>query len=574
LHITDEELKNAILGSGLLTEEAYTTAVAEAKRNGRTVGNTLIGRGDLSEQYLADIMSDYFKVPTAEIKKDKIDPQIVELLPESFAKSKSAAVYALDKEAGVVKLAMEDPGDLGTIAFVAAKLGMHVEPHYVLASDLKFVLRQYKRKLEEEFNVIIDENIKKAKLEGGEINLARMAEEVPVIRILDSVIEHAITLDASDVHFEPTEDKLLIRYRVEGIMREVLTMAKPIEPIIVARVKVLANLEIDEHAKPQDGRFRFKLEQEDIDIRVSVMPVFFGEKVEMRILRGASRPTNLTELGFSPSDLAILTDEIKKPHGMILSTGPTGSGKTTTLYAILQILNTPNVNITTIEDPIEYSMPRINQTQVNSKAGITFATGLRSLMRQNPDIILVGEIRDDETASIAVNAALTGHLVLSTLHTNDAPTAIPRFIDMGVQPFLIASTANVVIAQRLVRKICPVCIHSQSPTPEQRQQLQNQIEQLKQFFGDIEINAEIPSSIFFGTGCRTCGHSGYRGQVALFEVMRITESLRKLILESRSTSELRKQAIADGMTPMFKDGLRKVEEGVTTIDELLRVVRE
>jgi len=574
MHITNEDFKKIILDSGFVSEEAFVTAVSDAKRADRTVENVLLGRGDLSEQYLADILANYFNVPIADIKNTVINPEVVELIPETLAKAKGVAIMSVDKDKGVVRLAMEDPGDLGTISFVSAKLGFNVEPYFITPTDLKFILRQYKRKLEEEFNKIIEDNIKHARLEGGEINLARMAEEVPVIRILDSIIEHAITLDASDVHFEPIEDKLLIRYRIEGIMREVLTLPKPIEPITVARVKVLADLEIDEHSRPQDGRFRFKLEQEDIDVRVSVMPVFFGEKVEMRILRGASRPTNLSELGFSPKDLATLSEEIKKPHGMILSTGPTGSGKTTTLYAILQILNTPNVNITTVEDPIEYSVPRINQTQVNAKAGITFATGLRSLMRQNPDIILVGEIRDNETAGIAINAALTGHLVLSTLHTNDAPTAIPRLIDMQVQPFLVASTVNVVIAQRLVRKICSVCIHSQITTKEQQDQLKSQIDQLKQFFGDVEIEAPIPSRIFYGAGCSSCGHSGYRGQVALFELMRMTENIRQLVLASASTSAIRKQAIADGMTPMFKDGLRKVEEGITTIDEVLRVVRE
>ena len=453
MHLREETFKKLLVESGIIGELDFASAKTEADRAHRTILNVLIGRGDVSEEFLADMLSNFLSIPIVDLRKVELDPRIMEKIPEAMAKAQGVILFNLDAQSGRGKLAMLDPLDLATIAFIEAKLGVTIEPYLTTEFSLNYGVKVYKRRMSEEFNAIIEENIKRARIETGTVSLARMAHDLPIIAILDSIIEHAITLDSSDIHFEPTEDKLVIRYRIDGIMHQILVLPKAIDPIIVARVKVITNLEIDEHFKPQDGRFGFRLEDENIDIRVSVMPVFFGEKVEMRILRGAARPLNLPELGFSPHDLALVKEEIKKTHGMILSTGPTGSGKTTTLYAILHLLNTPEVNIVTIEDPIEYSVTGVNQTQVNPKAGITFSNGLRSLLRQNPDIIMVGEIRDDETADIAVHAALTGHLMLSTLHTNDAPTALPRFTDMGVQPFLIATTVNVVLAQRLVRRI-------------------------------------------------------------------------------------------------------------------------
>lgn len=571
MHIREDTFKDLVLETGLVDENVFEKAKTEALRSERTIMNVLIGRGDLSEDFIGNVLANFWRVEPVNLREVEIPSGTLEMLPEVLAKAKNIILFEFDPKQKIAKLAMEDPGDLATIAYLEAKLGMRVVPYLAMPTALRQGLKQYKRKIGEEFNRIIEENIKKARVEGRAGNIARMAQELPIITILDSIIEHAITLEASDIHFEPLEDRLLIRYRIDGILREMLQLPKPIHPILVARVKVLANLQIDEHFKPQDGRFSFSLEDEPVDIRVSIMPVFYGEKIEMRLLRGAARPLSLAELGFGSHDTDLLDAEIKKTHGMILSTGPTGSGKTTTLYAILHILNQPERNICTIEDPIEYSIQRINQTQVNVRTGVTFATGLRSLLRQDPDILMVGEIRDEETADIAVHAALTGHLVLSTLHTNDAPTALPRLIDMGIQPFLLATTVNVVIGQRLVRKICDTCVHSFAPEEQIGKSMALQIERLAE---KGEKGLRPPKLLFAGRGCKACGHSGYRGQTGIFEVMLVTEAIKKLILRQAPTGEIRRQAMADGMATMFADGLGKVEAGITTIEEVLRVVRE
>ena len=370
---------------------------------------------------------------------------------------------------------MLDPEDFYTINYLRTLLNVWLDIYLMSQSDLKFGLRQYKKKINEEFGKVIEENLKESIGIAGALDMSKMIEAVPIVNIVNTIIEHAATSGASDIHFETFENKLIVRYRIDGILQEILNLPPVIAPILIARIKVLSNLQIDIHNAPQDGRFRFPIEDQFVDVRVSVIPTFHGEKGEMRLLKGSLRPLTLYELGFSQSELPKIEMAIKKPRGMILVTGPTGSGKTTTLYAILGILNTPKVNIVSVEDPIEYDIPGVNQTQVNVKAGLTFSSGLRSFVRQNPDIIMVGEIRDGETADIAVNASLTGHRLLSTLHTNDAPTAIPRLLDLNVQPFLISSTLNVVIAQRLVRKICTACVHSIKPGKELLNVLQSHL---------------------------------------------------------------------------------------------------
>lgn len=573
MHITHEDLKSVILNTGLIKEDEFDSAKEEAFRGGQHITDVLIGRGDISEDYLVDYLAQFFNVPVIDLKKEELKKEIIELISESYAKVHKVIIFGFDKEKNVAKAAMIDPLDLETQEFLKAKLdGALIIPHIMSPSSFKHALKQYKKKIGEEFNKIIEENLKQSMVAGigpgTESDLSRMAEAVPIISILDSVLEHAASLGASDVHFEPFEDKFIIRFRIDGIMHEILSLPKQISPILVARVKVLSNLQIDIHSSPQDGRFRFEVEDQKVDVRVNVMPTFYGEKTEMRLLRGSARPLNLTELGLSEKDQLTIEDNIKKTHGMILVTGPTGHGKTTTLYAMLHLLNTPNVNIVTIEDPVEYEVPRINQTQVNVKGGITFASGLRALVRQNPDIIMVGEIRDAETADIAVNSALTGHLVLSTLHTNDAPTAVPRLVDMGAPPFLLASTLNVVIAQRLVRKICNVCVTSYKPADEARASMQKQID----FAGVGKYR--VPEFLYKGKGCKLCNWTGYRGQIGIFEIFNVTEAIRDLVMKQASSDEIKRMAVKEGMTTMFEDGLRKVESGTTTIEEVLRVIRE
>lgn len=570
MHLKEEKLQNILLQSGIIDANSFQSAKEEASRSGREITAVLLGRNDITEDYLAELLEPYFGSPVVNLETVKIPRETLEMISETYAKLKNVVIFNYDAEKQIVKAAMLDPLDYDTIEFLRVKLNAWVLPHLTTQAGLKSVLKQYKRKIGEDFNKVIAENVRKSLSLTGETNIMKLAEAVPIVTILDSVIEHAVILNASDIHFEPLEEGVLVRYRIDGVLQEILNLHPAIAPILVARVKVLANLQIDEHRLPQDGRFRFELpESGNIDVRVNVMPVMHGEKVEMRLLRSSVRPLTLEELGLSSGAIKITLEETKKPHGMVLVTGPTGSGKTTTLYAILHILNTPKVNITTIEDPIEYEIARVNQTQVNSKAGITFANGLRSLMRQNPDIIMVGEIRDNETVEIAVHAALTGHLVLSSLHTNDAPSALPRLLDMGAPAFLLASTVNIIIAQRLVRKICLNCVESYKTPVE--------ISRLIRGLG--RVNAEfqtkiIPSLMYRGRGCNLCGQSGFRGQIGIFEVLRISDEIKNLILKQSPAGEIRKQALKEGMETMFEDGLQKVERGITTIEEILRVVRE
>lgn len=569
MHITEEKLKTLLVDSGLVDEKTFGAAKDEAGRMGHDVTDVLVSDGNITEAYLTELLEPYFGAPLVDLKQITIPTEVLELVPETYAKSKNILVFEFDKEKGLAKVAMLDPFDYDTIEFLRAKLGAWIEPYLTTQTSLKYGLKQYKKKIGVQFNEVISENVKKFLSSSGETDLSKLAEALPIVTILDSIIENAVVLNSSDIHFEPLGKEVLTRYRIDGILHEILSLHQVIAPTLVARVKILANLQIDEHRTPQDGRFRFEMDEGgSVDVRVNVMPVLHGEKVEMRLLKNTSRPLSLDELGLSLEAVKIVNEEIQKPHGMILVTGPTGHGKTTTLYAILNILNTSKVNITTIEDPIEYEVQRINQTQVNAKAGITFANGLRSLMRQNPDIIMVGEIRDNETVEIAVHAALTGHLVLSTLHTNDAPSALPRLLDMGAPAFLLSSTVNLVIAQRLVRRICTSCIVSIPVSPETKRLITAQLALTS------DTRASIPNTIFKGEGCKVCGGSGFQGQIGIFEILKVTDSIRELLLKMVPVGEIRKQAVKEGMTTMFEDGLKKVEKGITAIDEVVRVVRE
>jgi type IV pilus assembly protein PilB len=570
MHITQEKLKELLVDSGAIGGDVFNSAVEESTRLGQTLPDVLIGRGDITEEYLLEILEPYFDAPLVDLRKQTFPHDILDLIPENFAKSKNVMAFAKDAEKNSLKVAMSDPLDLDTIEFLRAKLGMEIEPYLTGRGSLKYGFRQYKKEIGQEFDKVITDNVNKILREGAsESDMAKLADAIPVVTILDSIIEHAVALNASDIHFEPLPNTMLVRYRIDGILEEILSLQKILEPILVARVKILANLQIDEHRIPQDGRFRYEMEEGGyIDSRVNVMPVMHGEKVEMRLLKSSARSLTLEELGLSDEGIKIVNEEIHKSHGMILVTGPTGHGKTTTLYSVLHILNTPEVNITTIEDPIEYEVARVNQTQVNSKAGITFANGLRALVRQNPDIIMVGEIRDAETAEISVHAALTGHLLLSTLHTNDAASAVPRLVDMNIQPFLLASTLNLVVAQRLVRKICTSCVSSY-PMPEETKNL---IEKSLALSGEKYKN--IPKTIFHGKGCNACNHTGYQGQIGVFELLHVSEPIKKLIMKLATAAEIKEEAIKEGMTTMFQDGLAKVERGITTIEEVIRVVSE
>ena len=566
LHISEKEFEQLLLKEKIVGKAEFEEAKEEAVRSHRTLVNVLLGRGSISEEYLTELLSSYFHVPISNLEGIEDKKEVVKMIPEEFAKENKLVVFDWDPEKRILKLAMLDPGDFQTIKFLEAKLNCKILPHITTPANLNRAFQQYEKKLEEKFTEVISENIKKATTLSGEIDLAKVAREVPVVTILNAILEHAIGLEGTDIHFEPLTDASLVRYRIDGILREILTLPEIVHPFLIARIKVLSNLAIDEHRKPQDGRFRFEGASGISDVRVSIVPILEGEKAEMRLLKPQERPWNFPGLGLSPKDSKLIEENLEKTQGMIIGCGPTGCGKTTTIYACMRILNKPKVNIMTIEDPVEYSIPRVNQIQVNPKAGIIFATGLRSIVRQDPDIMMVGEIRDKETAEISIQAALTGHLVLSTLHTNDAASAITRLVDIGIESFFLEATLNLIVAQRLVRRICLNCIESYKPGLEVKKLIKAQLSL-------AGVTAEVPETMYRGRGCKVCGHTGYSGRTGIFECLDISKNIRQLILKKATASEIKAQAVKEGMTSVFEDGLRKVEAGITSIEEVLRVAR-
>ena len=558
--ILPETLRDIILKSGFISPTDFDAAVKTSQELDKDLTDVLIYRGLMSEDVLGKLIAEHYQVPYISLRTKVIPDSTLQLIPEEAATTFGVLPFAL--EGSELHLAMLDPSDLEAREFVKRKTGLQLKLHYVTSPDLVTALGQYKRNIKEVFTKIITENVEKSKVK-KEADAAKQAEDLPVIKILDTILEFASAEGASDIHFEALELDFLIRFRIDGVLRDILTLPKNIHPAIVARIKILSQLKIDEHRIPQDGRFKFKIKDNNIALRVSILPAFYGENMVLRILPESARPLSLEELGVTGHNLELVKNNIKKPHGMILVTGPTGSGKTTTLYSILTILNTTEVNICTIEDPVEYGIKRVNQTQLNTAAGLTFAAGLRSLLRHDPNIIMVGEIRDKETVEMAIQSSLTGHLVLSTLHTNDASGAIPRFLDMGAEGFLVASTVNLVIAQRLVRKICTSCIEVYKPNAETLNYLKNFVSE-----------KELTSNFYRGKGCPECNNKGYKGRVGIFEILEVDDSIRQLIIKRVSAEEIAASALTHGMIPLIRDGFNKASGGLTSIEEVLRVVRE
>lgn len=567
--IPSEKLKEFLIEDKLITPEEFDSLLAEANRLGQEIIDILISKNIASSKYIIGLLSKYYGVDRVNLSEFSPDETVVRLIPEDAARARRVSVFRKN-ENGSFDVAMENPSDLETIEFLSNLLKGQINPYLATSEDLNQLFSVFSQKFTKDFKEIIEENIR-ASLNSKAKGLEEAAADMPIVALVNNIVSYAFSLGSSDIHFEPLENSILIRYRVDGILREVMRIPNEVLLPMVARIKLLASLKLDEHAKPQDGRFRYKIGKEVIDVRVSVMPTFHGEKTVLRLLPSTQKPMSLEELGIDASAVPAVKENIKKSFGMIIVCGPTGSGKTTTLYSILNMLNTPEVNIVTVEDPIEYEIKYVNQTQINSKAGITFANGLRSILRQDPNIILVGEIRDEETADISVNAALTGHLLLSSLHTNDATTAIPRLLDMKIPAFLVSAVLNVIIAQRLVRKICPSCISSFEADKETIYSIKRQ---LKEIDPSIE-NPKIPKILYKGAGCSVCGGTGYKGRVGIFEILNISEDIRNLITDQKfSLDFLKTQAKKDGMFTMFEDGVRKAELGVTTIEEVLRVIRE
>lgn len=558
MQLTDETLKKILVTSGFVSEAEFDRAAKTAQELGKEIIDILIFRGLINEETVGKLLSEHFGVPYANIKRVSIDPQVLSLIPEKMARVYRIIPFAKEKEK--LNLAMENPEDFEALEFAKRHTGLEIEPYFVTRDDLNKALGQYKKGIKEDFEKIIQENLKRV---GSEEDLAKAAEQVSIVKILDTILGLAIAERASDIHIETQENEIIVRFRVDGVLRDIIKFPRGIEPAIVARIKILSNLKIDEHRIPQDGRYKFTVDDEIVSLRVSVIPGFYGENVVMRLLQETNRPLSLEELGLTGKNLEAVRINITKPFGMILVTGPTGSGKTTTLYSILNILNTIEVKICTIEDPIEYGMNRVTQIQVNPKTGLEFAVGLRALMRHDPDIIMVGEIRDNETVEVAIHAALTGHLVLSTLHTNTASGAVPRLLDMGAEGFLLASTLNAVIAQRLVRKICSSCVTRYTPEESIRRKLSK------------ELGVDLEHQKFYkGRGCSQCNYKGYTGRIGIYEVLSVSEKVRSLITQKATSDEIQKAAISEGMTTMLQDGLDKVSSGLTTIEEVIRVIRE
>lgn len=563
------QIKQLLVSEGLISAEKFDELAGEADRKNQSVLDTLVSKQVATPDYLNNLIAGTLGVPRVDFNVQKIDPAAVKLILEDVARQRQVIIFGKESD-GAYDVAMIDPSDLETIAFLAQRLKAKIKPFFATHEDLNRGFSVYGYELGKDFKKLIEDNIR-ATLMSASKNAEEAASELPVVGIVDNILSYAIASRASDIHIEVLEDALFIRYRIDGILYEIMSVAKVIYPAIVARFKLLAGLKIDEHFKPQDGRFRHQIGNQTIDVRVSVIPTFYGEKVEMRLLEASQKPLSLEEIGMRPEDAKLVAEELKKTYGMLVSCGPTGSGKTTTLYTLMSMLNKPQVNVTTIEDPIEYNMRYVNQTQINTQAGITFASGLRALLRQDPNIIMVGEIRDAETAEISVQAALTGHLLLSSLHTNDAPTAIPRFFDLDVPAFLLASVLNLVIAQRLVRRLCQSCAYSYEISDDVAETLRTQLNNL----GLQEGTVRPPKTLYRGKGCAACGMKGYRGRVGIYELLRITEPMKKVITGGNFSLEaLRAEARKAGMKTMFEDGLLKVQLAQTTLEEVLRVIRE
>jgi type IV pilus assembly protein PilB len=551
-------LKNIIVGSGKVAEADFDAAAQSAEELGKDVRDVLVFRGLIRQDDISKLVASYYNVPYLSLKHYKIPEEIVNSIPERLAKNYRMVPF--DKNSVDIKIAMEDPGNVEGIEFAKRHTGLNVIPHYASHEDIADALNQYKRNIREDFDKVIAENLKKTRIEG---DLLEAAEKLPVIKILDTIFEYAIAERASDIHIEVQDKEVVVRFRVDGVLQDIVKLPRGVEEALTARIKILSNLKLDERRIPQDGRYKFDLNGDIVSLRISIIPGFYGENVVMRLLHESARPLSLEELGITGKNKETVEANIHKPHGMVLVTGPTGSGKTTTLYSILNILNTIKVKICTIEDPIEYGIKRVTQIQINPKAGLTFAAGLRSLLRHDPDIMMVGEIRDAETAEIAVHSALTGHLVLSTLHTNDAAGTIPRILDMGVEGYLAASTINMVIAQRLVRKICNSCRIEYLPDAQL-------VAKLSQ-----EHGASLKASKFYrGKGCNECRGTGFTGRIGIYEILPVTDAIRELVSKKVSTDEIMEAATKEGMKSMSQDGIEKVTSGQTTIEEVLRVVQE
>ncbi len=561
--IDNKLLADSLLKKSLIKEDSLKSLLEVSKNQKTPLEDVLFERGIVSEDKLGELIASLYKIPFIKLPDRKIPDNLLRIVPYAMASTQSVLPFSID--GNKLNLAINNPHNYELINFIEKKSGLIVEPYYATKKNIKATLKSYNSDVNEKFTKL---------LKGALKDLSKIESLKDAAKILDTIILFAFQNNASDIHIEPHKNFIIVRYRVDGILQTIAELPLEILSLLITRIKVLANLKTDEHRAAQDGRFKIELEANEITMRVSILPTYEGEKAVLRLLSSINQDLNIESLGYSKHNLQLIHNNILKTSGIILITGPTGSGKTTTMYSVLKLLNSPEINISTIEDPIEYRLEGVNQIQVNPKTNLTFAAGLKSLLRQDPDILMVGEIRDTETAGIAINSALTGHLVLATLHTNDAASTLPRLIDMDIEPFLVSATVQLIVAQRLVRKICKNCKKEYKLTIDQIASLGQKFNldvDLKKLISELNKGSEI--TFYKGDGCSECNDSGFKGRISIAEAISITDEIRKLILDNKSPKDIEDQAKKQNMIPIFVDGLTKVLEGNTTIEEVLRVMR-
>ena len=592
MRISDSSIEKILRQGEVISESQLAELKMEAERTHHSLQTIILERKVLSEVQLGQKIGEYINVPFVTIEPKDIPDDVLKRIPEHIARQYNVVLFAVDDN-GVLSLAMEDPDDVQALNFIQKEIGYNIKVFLATKNNILDCLENYRGNITDELDEVVSIQ-SGAESDSQNVSEEEISENSPIAQTVNLLLEYAIKSGASDIHIEPREDFVQVRYRIDGVLKEVNKLPRNVQGALVSRIKILSNLKIDERRVPQDGRFKIKVSGKQYALRVSTLPIADGEKIVMRILDESNQAVALDSLGYWGLSLSTLKDAMAQPNGMILVTGPTGSGKSTSLFSVLSGLNTPDVNISTIEDPVEYKIPGVNQTQTNAKAGMTFASGLRALLRQDPNIIMVGEIRDGETANLGVQAALTGHLVFSTLHTNNAATCLPRLLDMGIEPFLIASTVKAVIGQRLVRRLCMHCRQQYVPDAGElayivqmfnlKQGSMQRLHALEQQAAADKIGGNTPLGSTDVTiqylwrpnpeGCDECGHNGFKGRVGIYEVLGISIPIQKMITANATSNEIQQQAIAEGMVTMQTDGFIKSLRGVTTLEEVLRATRE
>lgn len=562
-----QSLSDLLFAEHLINQAQYNDIKLKSATQGIPEEDVISQMGIVSEDKFAEEKAKLLGIPYISIESSSFSPQALGLVPQAVVSRFNLIPFAYDDKTKTISIAMANPVDLDAISFVRQKTGLNIKVFAATPSSITHAIEmQYRQELVGQVGEAVKETeeLNKTKTVDS-TQIAQIIKEAPIAKIVSTILEYALKSRASDVHIEPLEDRVRVRYRIDGILYDRLSLPKSVQESVISRIKILSEMKIDEHRIPQDGRFNFKADDKEVDLRISVLPTVHGEKIVMRLLRKSGGVPTLEELGIMGTALRNLKVNMQRPHGIIIVCGPTGSGKTSTLYSALNDLNTPKVNIMTLEDPVEYEMPGVNQIQINPAVGLTFATGLRSFLRQDPNIILVGEIRDKETTELAIQAALTGHLVFSTLHTSNAAGALPRLLDLGAENFLLSSTMNALIGQRIVRRICPACkISYQAPTQV--------IDSIKKELNDLLPQGTI--RLYKGQGCNECGGSGYTGRIGIYEVLPVTQPIADMILKRSDSFSLESEAKKEGMITMKQDGYLKALKGITTIEEILRVAEE